>query len=391
MKNHFIKHCGVCNSPSLDLLWDLPKFPLTEKYGAYNPQNQMHYDQQLLICDQCGHVQLGMQISPKFLYTPSEYSFRTSQSTTARLGTEFFFQFFNKVCGAREYNSLLDIGGNDLFLAKMAKVPNRWVIDPVCSSQDGQVIEGIKILGKFIEEVDFKKEAMFPDLIFCRHVLEHVAQPKELLSQLFKKCHPEALYVFEIPCFENLTEANRFDAIFHQHYHYFDIYTFQRMIKEAGGEYIAHTYNRQGSCGGAMLIAFKGRAKGEAPTHSVNPIVRKAFIKQSIANYKLQMSLLSQQIKGFSQNIYGYGASLMLATLAYHLNSDLSDLICILDDDPDKDLLGYQNIPITVRYSKNIKIEPNSNFIVTSLENSRAIFKKIMELSPRRVLVPLIN
>ncbi|PIS02133.1 MAG: hypothetical protein COT85_07065 [Chlamydiae bacterium CG10_big_fil_rev_8_21_14_0_10_42_34] len=389
MEKRTVEKCGVCNHSDLALLWDLPKLPLTEKYGCYDPLKILYFDQRLLICNDCGHVQLGVQLSPELLYTASEYSFRTSLSKSACLGSEFFLNFFSSIKGSQTFNSLLDVGGNDLYLAKKVDIEKRCVVDPVCSLQDGQIIDGVKILGQFIEKVDFGKEELLPDLIFCRHVLEHVANPREMLTALLEKGAPHALYVFEIPCLENLIEANRFDAIFHQHYHYFDLSSFQRLIAEIGGEYVSHEYNRQGSCGGAMLIAFR---KGKTTvTPSVDVAEKKASIEKAIQNYTKQMDLLSIQLKKFENNIYGYGASLMLATLGYHLKTDFSELICILDDDEQKDQISYQNVPVTVRCVKKCSIPKNSNFLVTSLENTRSIFGKISEMAPRRVLIPLVN
>jgi hypothetical protein len=388
MKQTEVKTCGVCGHDDLALLWDLPKLPLTEKYGRYNPSAQLQFDQRLAICESCGHVQLGIQLSPHLLYTPSEYSFRTSQSNSARAGSEFFLNFYSAHKSSSAH-SLLDVGGNDLYLAARVDVKDRCVIDPVCAKEDGKVIDGVKIIGKFVEEVDFEKEKLTPDLIFCRHVLEHVANPKEMLSALLKKMAPNALYVFEIPCFENLLEANRFDAIFHQHYHYFDLSSFQRLIAEVGGEYIAHEYNRQGSCGGALLVAFRKGKYSAIPQLTVAQ--KKSQIEKAIQHYTQQMNLLAAQVRKFRKNLYGYGASLMLATLAYHLKSDLSELICILDDDEAKDQIGYQNLPVTVRSTKHYEIPKNSNFLITSLENSRAIFTKLSQMTPRRILIPLVS
>jgi hypothetical protein len=386
----FISHCGVCGNESLDILWDLPKLPLTERYGLYDSKNQLHSDQQLLICNHCGHVQLGMQISPELLYTPSEYSFRTSQSITARTGTGVFFDFFQKVKGNRDFQSLLDIGGNDLFLSKMVECKDRCVIDPVCIADENGLMDNIRVIGAFIEQVDFKKEGLFPDLIFSRHVLEHIANPKDLLVRLFTQTHSNALFIFEIPCLENLVEANRFDAIFHQHYHYFDLVTFKRLIFEAGGEYIAHVHNRQGSCGGSLLIAFRPNSTQRFPL-KINLLVRKEILLRAIINYQKEMRILSEKLHAFHQNIYGYGASLMLATLAYHLSTDFSELICILDDDLQKNRIEYQNVPVKVCYTDDYEVPMNSNFLITSLENTRGIFNRIMKLSPRRILSPLVN
>jgi hypothetical protein len=386
-----VNRCGVCEGPGLELLWDLPKFPLTEKYGIFDQNHQLYKDQQLVICEECGHVQLKIQIAPELLYSPHEYSFRTSQSITAKQGTEFFYNFYQQIKREWHFHSMLDIGGNDLYLAQMTPVPEKWVIDPVCSDSDPVQTGGVKVLGKFIEDIDFQKENLCPDLIFCRHVLEHVPRPKGLLQKLFKECNPNALYVFEIPCFENLKEANRFDAIFHQHYHYFDLISFQRLLFESGGTYVSHTYNRQGSCGGALLIAFCKTTSKEIQNIPIDVPERKWIIQQAISNYILQAKLISTQLQSLSGNIYGYGASLMLATLGYHLQTDFSQFVCILDDDQLKSGGGYKNIPVKISSPSGLEIPANSNFMITSLENVRPIFKRILQYSPRRILLPIIT
>ena len=65
-------------------------------------------------------------------------------------------------------------------------------------------------------------------------------------------------------------------------------------------------------------------------------------------------------------------------------------LECILDDDPDKHGMTYKNVPVEVKFSQNIDIPKNSSFIITSLENIRPIYQRILELHPRRILLPNI-
>lgn len=89
--------------------------------------------------------------------------------------------------------------------------------------------------------------------------------------------------------------------------------------------------------------------------------------------------------------VYGYGASLMLATMAYHLQTDFSQLDCVLDDDVSRDGATYENIPVTVRHTAKVAPAPNSSYLITSLENIRPIFRRILELNPRRILVPPVS
>lgn len=393
MKASFAKTCGICGSNQFDLLWDLPQLPLTEKFGPFQPAASLCMDQTLLFCEECAHVQLKKRMDPSLLYTPTEYIFRTAASKTAVEGTEFFHQFFLEAAQGRTFASLLDIGGNGLLLAKRtSQAQKRAVIDPVCRELHGQTVEGVTLYGGFIEDFPFEKEGLFPDLIFSRHVLEHIAEPKEVLARLLEKCSPNALYVLEIPCFDQLLEAGRFDAIFHQHYHYYTLRSLQRLFYEIGAEYVSHRHHPRGPCGGSLLIAFRKAQHPLLPPKAPSLGEEKKKILAAIRHYQAQMEALKFQLTHLGKPIYGYGAGLMLATLAYHLQTDFSELVCILDDDPSKDRLSYQNVPVEIRSTHSFAPPKASNYLITSLENVRPIYQKITShLSPRRILTPLVH
>jgi hypothetical protein len=103
------------------------------------------------------------------------------------------------------------------------------------------------------------------------------------------------------------------------------------------------------------------------------------------------MALMKEELDMLPGPVYGYGASLMLATLGYHLQTDFSQLECVLDDDPNRDGTTYENIPIEVRHTAKIAPAPNSSYLITSLENIRPIYRRILDLEPRRILVPTVN
>lgn len=388
-----ITQCGISDAKEFHSLWKLPALPLTERFGPYRPKHDdLSYDQELVISIPTGHVQLRRQLDPRVLYTSSEYSFRTSASQTARNGTAFFINFLKRIAGDRAFVSLADVGGNDFFLARELSgyARHRAVIDPICAAMDGQTIDGIKVFGRFIEQVDLSRDVPRPDLVVCRHTLEHIAQPRTVIDQWFKQCSADCLYVAEIPCFENLVEAQRFDAIFHQHFHYYDLTSFKHLIWECGGEYLGHAFNHQGSCGGALLVAFR-RARTPQSKPVIDLPARIAHIERRIARYRDQMAVMGELLDALPKPVYGYGASLMLATLGYHLRTDFSSLDCVLDDDPARDNATYENVPVTVRHTAKVSAAPNSSYLITSLENVRPIYRRICELTPRRILVPLLH
>jgi hypothetical protein len=388
-----ITKCGISDTENFHSLWKLPGLPLTERFGPYQKNSDvLSFDQELVISLPTGHVQLKYQLAPSILYTSSEYSFRTGDSEKSRRGVEFFLKFLQPYTKGRRFNSAVDVGGNDLFLARQlaSSVEHNAVIDPICAAQDGQVIDGIRVFGRFIEEVDLAHDIPAPDLLLCRHTLEHISRPRDVINQWFRQCRDDCLYAIEVPCFENLVESQRFDAVFHQHFQYYDLAAFKHLIWECGGEYLGHAFNHQGSCGGALLVAFR-KARTPQPRPSLDIDARILHLERRIASFEKQMAIAAGLLAELPRPVYGYGAGLMLATLAYHLRTDLSGLDCILDDDPVKDGTGYENIPVTIRHTAKVAPSPNSSFFITSLENVRPIYRRILELSPRRILVPLIN
>ena len=54
----------------------------------------------------------------------------------------------------------MDVGGNDLFVARglVDVVKHTAVIDPICAENDGKTIDGIKVFGRFVEDVNLSRD-----------------------------------------------------------------------------------------------------------------------------------------------------------------------------------------------------------------------------------------
>tara|TARA_B100001027_G_C16260603_1_gene329221 strand:- start:841 stop:1968 length:1128 start_codon:yes stop_codon:yes gene_type:complete len=370
-------------------LWVLDNLPLTELMGPYDPSLE-GIDQKLNIDLKTGHVFLENILPTEFLYNSSDYSYRTTSSPKTQYTLQRYLDFFQSSSKESKTSKIIDIGGNDLTLAKLLKPfsDECYVIDPVCSSIDGEEVEGIKVIGKKIEDVDLKE--INPDIISCRHTIEHIEKPKEFINQLFDQCPNHCTFVFELPDFDCLVEGMRFDAVFHQHLHYFSIDTISNMVMDCGGEILNHEYNHQGSCGGALFIAFR-KATAKQDQISINVTEKVSHLKKRIKAFDIHMKELSHQIEDLPGPVYGFGAGLMLATYAYHLETDFSFLRELLDDDMKKRGLGYKNLPLTIEHPDKVNIPEDSSFIITSMENIRPIYKRLEEFHPRRILIPNIS
>ncbi|TAL19565.1 methyltransferase domain-containing protein [Patescibacteria group bacterium] len=383
--------CIVCGRAGLTEVLPLPALPLTGIFlqPGEDRSRYPNFDQALLFCDECGHGQLRFFIDPKVVYG-SIYTHRSSRSPIAAGGNDFFAAFVGQVAAGRNFNRVVDIGCNDLYL--LGKFRGRAAeligIDPIWRGKAPPESGGARVIGKFAEEVDFEREAGGADLVLSAHTFEHVDSPLAPLARALAAAAPGALFVIEVPSLDTLLANLRFDQVFHQHVNYFSLASMSRLIRELGGEYLAHTYN-YGYWGGTMLVAFRKPAGRPAPPPEFNRPARES-IAESYARFREQMDLVRRALLAARhETIYGYGAAQMLPTLAYHLRSDLSFLAGLLDDDPARGGLTYPTLPIIIRNPADDFSLANSTALLTALDSARPILRRLIALGARRIILPL--
>lgn len=379
--------CLICDS-HLDPLIELPELPLTDSYCREPVENALEgIDQQFLYCADCGHGQLESQVSPAVLYG-TNYLFRTSASATARGGTKFFLSVLDQLVGERAFRCALDLGCNDLFLLKQlaCRAALRAGIDPVWRDRESERDDPeILLFGKDVEELDLRSVLPEPpDLIVCRHTLEHIADPKAVLLQLLEVCSDDALILFEVPALEPLVTRGRFDQVFHQHLHYFSLGSIQRLIAATGGQYLGHWRNYHDW--GALVVALR-KGSFENPASVPSPFAWKD-VSERYGLFRQQMAMTSTVLNGLGGSRFGYGAAQMLPVLAYHMETDLACLDAVIDDDPDKDGLGYWNLPVRVTHSSKVEGLADASVLITAVDNVQPIMSRLLADRPRHILYP---
>lgn len=386
------EQCAVCKSNRLEIAIDLPNLPLTGIYSKKLMEEPVNgIDQQFLICCSCGHAQLAEQVVPGLLYSDS-YSFRTSASATARQGTSFFLSVLDKIAPRKHFNCILDLGCNDLYLLKQLqnRANARVGIDPLWAGKEDQRDDkSIMVIGASIEDValDSMLESA-PDLIVCRHTLEHIYDPRLALQKLLDAMADDALFLFEVPSFDTLVHRLRFDQVFHQHLQYFTLACFQRLLEKVGGVYLAHWENYHDW--GALIVAFTKRSSGRGQqSGKASPAFDLATIRERYVLFRRQLSATNDVLKSLERTkIYGYGAAQMLPILAYHLGNDLSMLRAVLDDDPAKNGLYYWNLPLAIRNTAEVTDLETASVFITAVDNVKPILNKILVRRPRHIIYP---
>jgi len=385
--------CGIDSSTYLDTVWKLPNFPITEAYGEYDA-NYPKFDQELMICMSCGHIQLKNQVDPNFLYNIDYYAFRTQNNYKTKKEFEFIQAFLRKINLDSDQIRAMEIGASNLELAKFLNQRNSFksfaVCDPLFLNQEKIDESGIEVIGKLIENAEEDIKRLEINFVIGRHVLEHVLNPQSLLENLLRNIDPTTIFVFEVPSLELLRRNLRFDAVFHQHCQYFDEASVKILLQNLGCELLLMELNKEGSNGGSMIFAFKKQYNKNTNILEHNSIgsIEKKFseLKIEIEIFTSAFKVLGDFIKYLPGRKAGYGAAHMLATLNYHMGGAIEVLDFIIDDDELKNNMSYRNIDIDIVHSDEARIDENVIFVPTSYENHRGLLKKLTEKYPNRII-----
>ena len=248
--------------------------------------------------------------------------------------------------------------------------------------------QSLRVIGAPIEEVDLglRLEAR-PDLILCRHTLEHIGDPATVLHRLFPCAAEDALFLFEVPGLEALVNRFRFDQVFHQHLQYFSLASFHRLIRETEGYYLAHRINYHDW--GALLIAFTKKNGNMKKWKESFAKLELSIIKRNYNLFLEQMANMNHVLMTLNGSlIYGYGAAQMLPVLSYHLKNDFSSFKAIIDDDPSKDCWYYSNLPVPIQHVDKADALMESSIFITAIDNVSSILVKLLKQRPRHILYP---
>jgi hypothetical protein len=375
----------------LERVLDLPRFPLTGFYVDPKTKAELGValgeDTALLLCSTCGHGQLEKFIDPDFQYGEN-YLYRTSMSGITGGGMQFFDRFLRSVSpNPPKFDLALELGSNDLTLLKHLRqyAPRCYGIDPIWKRKTVPAVDGIRLLGAYVQDVDLPRELEGrPDLVVSAHTLEHLENPREVMSQLMDSAADNALFVVEVPSLELLLANLRFDHIFHQHVSYFSLASLVSMLTALGGEYIAHAYHPQ--YWGSLSLAFR---KGPRRVLPQALRIDASLIRSKHVEYKLYAEHARARIESLHRtegSIVGYGASQILPSLAYFWNSRLEFLECIYDDDQRKNGLTYPELSVIIASPAADCDLRGQTVLITATDHARPIMQRLAPLAPKRIV-----
>lgn len=381
--------CCLCFKANLSPLWQLDNLPFTDTLGEYT-DGYPAIDQTLMICDACGMVQLLKVVAPKFLYNPLNYNYERISgpkiTQEANLYKDLLQEFFSDE-KARE-TKVLEIGGSsELFMNEIVGLFECGIIvdpAPIIPNHQNPKISFVKGFMENNLDLVANKEI---NLIICRHVIEHVPNPRDFIASILDSATEDALFVFETPNFDSLQIKMRLDAIFHQHVNYFDPNTFRHLIESSGGQIAKEVLLENGSNGGVMIFLFwKSNKFTNKKLLKVNTLTLISKFEHALLTFRKSIDSLNLKIDSIQDNYYGIGAGSLLPILNYHLDGRIIKSLGIIDDNLKKDGMTYKNVNLLIHSPEILKEKLSFNCLITSLENRKLLYGRANALGFKNIM-----
>jgi len=338
-----VEKCQLCNNPELETILFLGYLP---------PVNQMHpigerlheqpdYPAELLYCQKCHLVQLGLIVDPNILFPPG-YPYTSSTTKILRDNFAELYEECKTMVNIGKKDLVIDIGSNDGNLLGNFK-DNHKVLG-ITPEEIGKIAieRGIPtIIDFFNKDVaeKVKREYGRAKIITATNVFAHIENINEITQLILELLTNDGVFISESHYLLPLIETLQYDTIYHEHLRYYSLHSLKYLLEKHGLE-IIHT--KEIPTHGGSIRVYAAR-KGKYPIKdTVNALLDKEKsaildkeklleFKERIVISKLGLHSLLLDIKKQGKHIYGIGAPSRASTLINYVGLDDGILDYVLE------------------------------------------------------------
>ena len=225
-----IEGCRICGSEDLEPVLSLGNLPLVNALVKKDIVSKT-YPLDLVLCQECGLVQITETVPPEELF--SEYLYFSSYSQTM---LEHCATLVTELIRDRPLTSksmVIELASNDGYLLqyyKKAGIPILG-IEPAANVAKVAIDKGIPTFVGFFNK-RLAKELPKADVIHAHNVLAHVADIHGFVEGIRIVLKPDGIAIIEVPHLKELIEKCEFDTIYHEHLCYFSLSPLMRLFSK---------------------------------------------------------------------------------------------------------------------------------------------------------------
>ncbi len=343
-----INTCRSCGCDFLDRLLDLGTLAFTGRFPANRHEDVPSGPLELLICTNCGLVQLAHNFDPNDLYCES-YGYRSGINSTMQNHLTGIVDDIEARLTLRPRDIVMDIGSNDgTLLSKYNHEEIQRVgIDPTIMQFESYYDPSIIRIADFFSEPICRKFGIgHAKVITSISMFYDLPNPNEFVADISECLHPSGIWVLEQSYVLRMLEQNAYDTICHEHLEYYGLRQISDIVSRQGLRVFDVEFN---DCNGGSFRVFV--CHQDAP-FQVSPNVEGTLKRETQNNLHLakpylefsnRVERLRDELVQFVNSIvksretlYVYGASTKGNTLLQYCGLDKTQIIAAADRNPNK-------------------------------------------------------
>jgi len=314
-----IDGCRICNNEHLVSILQLGELPLVNSLVKKDVISKT-YPLDLVLCSECGLVQITETVSPEELF--SEYLYFSSYSQTMLEHCETLVSELIQDRSLTSKSMVIELASNDGYLLQYYKQKGIPVlgIEPAANVAKVAIEKDIPTLVRFFNK-RLAKELPKADVVHAHNVLAHVADIHGFVQGIKTILKPDGIAVIEVPHLKELVEKCEWDTIYHEHLCYFSLPPLVKLFQEYG---LAITEARTEKIHGGSLRLYI--------THELD---YESFAERvEYLQWELKTLLLGLKKRGDKVAAYGAAAKGCVLLNSCGINNEIIDYV--VDHTPSK-------------------------------------------------------
>ena len=385
-----LETCPICNSNTADVVLRRPGVPVHQNlvFSTEHAAREIKRgDLDIAVCAQCGFV-FNAAFDLELLSYGASYDNNQACSATFRTYLEGLVDHLVDECGVRNCR-IVDVGcGNGDFLRRLVNAPgsgNTGVgFDPAYAGPefdcDGRVRFERRYYGPECADI-------VADVVICRHVIEHVPRPVDLLRTVHAALQnsPNARVYFETPDVNWILRNSAIWDLFYEHCSLFTAQSLTTAFETAGFRVssVDHIF-----CGQYLWIEAVVGSPGAAPSYIAAdvPALAHRFAIEEANTLQEWSDVLDRMASRGRVALWGAGAKGV--TFANLLDRQRRRIDCVVDLNPKKQG-GF--VPGTGHPIVDFRSLPSRNVTSAILMNPNYLGENEMLLSETGISLELIG
>ena len=388
-----IRPCPLCANPSPQLFFQRRNVPVHQNRPCLSAEEARQFtrgDLLLALCAECGFV-FNTAFDPRSLTYSADYENTQNWSPCFKQYLTVLGESLLTKYGLKD-KVVIEVGcGKGDFLRLLCKEgKNRGVgFDPSYAGPDTAEQGAVRFVRAFY---DAQQTQYAPDFVCCRHVIEHVQSPLEMLRAVRQAIgnRENAVVYFETPALSWILGSTTFWDLFYEHCSYFTVESLSWAFEETGFEVIATrlAFDEQYLCIEAKP-APTGRTAGISRPR---PATLWPKIQSFLARVEKRMEACKERIDTFSRagGCAVWGAAAKGTTLVNTMDPQNRRIRFLIDINPAKQgkyVPGTGHPIVSPEYLK----EPNGQIAGILNMNPNYLEENRMILSQLSLPIPIVQ